>query len=127
MTHPDWNDGRPIPVRMTALDQMLGYQPFDVLACEFLWDERDSQWKEVLPPPLSPTLPALPQAEPLPIYLHIKTGGRYEVITRARLESDRNEEMVVYRSLVGGGVWVRPASEFDDGRFVWDGLVGGGE
>lgn len=47
---------------------------------------------------------------------HVKSGGVYEVITEARMEST-GEAVVVYRSATGG-VWVRPADEFHDGRFV---------
>lgn len=56
------------------------------------------------------------------IYRHYK-GGRYEVIGVAR-HSETLEEMVVYRALYGeGGLWVRPASMWNewvekDGRKV---------
>ena len=56
------------------------------------------------------------------IYRHYK-GGRYEVIGIAR-HSETLEEMVVYRALYGeGGLWVRPASMWNewvekDGRKV---------
>ncbi len=47
------------------------------------------------------------------IYRHFK-GGRYEVIAIAR-HSETLEEMVVYRALYGdGGVWVRPASMWEE-------------
>ena len=39
---------------------------------------------------------------------HFK-GGEYEVICVAR-HSETEEEMVVYRALYDGGMWVRPAS-----------------
>ncbi|MBE7093368.1 MAG: DUF1653 domain-containing protein [Clostridiales bacterium] len=47
------------------------------------------------------------------IYRHYK-GGRYEVIGIAR-HSETLEEMVVYRALYGeGGLWVRPASMWNE-------------
>lgn len=47
------------------------------------------------------------------IYRHFK-GGRYEVIGVAK-HSESLEEMVVYRALYGeGGLWVRPASMWNE-------------
>ncbi len=47
------------------------------------------------------------------IYRHFK-GNRYEVLGIAR-HSETMEEMVVYRALYGeGGVWVRPASMWNE-------------
>ena len=46
-------------------------------------------------------------------YRHFK-GGEYEVLFTAR-HSETLEEMVVYRALYGdGGVWVRPASMWNE-------------
>ncbi len=46
-------------------------------------------------------------------YRHYK-GGEYEVIGVAK-HSETLEEMVVYRALYGeGGIWVRPASMWDE-------------
>ncbi len=46
-------------------------------------------------------------------YRHFK-GGEYEVIGIAR-HSETREEMVVYRALYGeGGLWVRPASMWEE-------------
>lgn len=44
------------------------------------------------------------------IYRHYK-GGRYELLGNA-LHSESKEELVVYRSLADGQVWVRPAEMF---------------
>ena len=55
-------------------------------------------------------------SEPKEMYRHIKTGNVYEVICNAYLEST-GELMVVYRGAITGGRWIRPASEFCDGRF----------
>ena len=44
------------------------------------------------------------------LYRHYK-GGLYEVLHLAR-HSETEEELVVYRSLSEGGVWVRPAAMF---------------
>ena len=46
-------------------------------------------------------------------YRHFK-GKEYEVIGLAK-HSETLEEMVVYRALYGeGGIWVRPASMWDE-------------
>lgn len=46
-------------------------------------------------------------------YRHFK-GGEYEVVGIAR-HSETREEMVVYRALYGeGGLWVRPASMWEE-------------
>lgn len=46
-------------------------------------------------------------------YRHFK-GGEYEVIGIAR-HSETREDMVVYRALYGeGGLWVRPASMWEE-------------
>jgi hypothetical protein len=44
------------------------------------------------------------------LYRHYK-GGRYQVLHLAR-HSETEEQLVVYRSLAQGGVWVRPAAMF---------------
>lgn len=47
------------------------------------------------------------------IYRHFK-GNEYEVLFLAR-HSETGEEMVVYRALYGeGGIWVRPASMWNE-------------
>lgn len=50
------------------------------------------------------------------LYRHIKTGGIYEFIADAEMESNL-EDVVVYQSVEHKTVWVRPSSEFYDGRF----------
>lgn len=46
------------------------------------------------------------------VYQHWK-GGLYSVITTAK-HTETLEEMVVYRSLKDGKVWIRPASMWND-------------
>ena len=50
------------------------------------------------------------------IYRHIKTGRLYQVVCLGLIESDQ-VMAVVYRSLVDDVVWIRPLTEFNDGRF----------
>lgn len=50
------------------------------------------------------------------IFRHKKTGGIYAVICNAARESD-GVLMIVYRNVVTGDRWIRPAAEFNDGRF----------
>jgi hypothetical protein len=71
-------------------------------------------------PPLPPGIPA----EITPTikigcsrYQHVKTGGFYEVLGPGKLEWDL-ADVIVYRSEHDGSLWVRPKSEFYDGRFV---------
>ncbi|WP_298912317.1 DUF1653 domain-containing protein [uncultured Roseobacter sp.] len=47
-------------------------------------------------------------------HLHRK-GGLYRVLAHGILEADRSE-VVIYDD-VEGTIWVRPKSEFEDGRF----------
>jgi len=49
-------------------------------------------------------------------HLHVKSGRLYRVITRGEIEADLTA-CVVYDD-AAGRVWVRPAAEFDDGRFT---------
>lgn len=56
---------------------------------------------------------------------HAKTGGYYEVLMSAQMEAD-HAPVVVYQAVRTGmlcperygPVWVRPETEFADGRFV---------
>lgn len=48
---------------------------------------------------------------------HVKTGGLYVVLCEAVIEATMTKA-VVYKSIHDGTVWVRPSSEFCDGRFI---------
>jgi hypothetical protein len=50
-------------------------------------------------------------------------GGRYQVLSLGRHCDYPNEELVVYRSLKDGTVWVRKLSEFRDMVQTDDGFV----
>jgi hypothetical protein len=50
---------------------------------------------------------------------HVKTGGIYTIVSEGLLEADMTE-VVVYRKVANGQIWVRPRVEFYDGRFVRD-------
>lgn len=58
-----------------------------------------------------------PANESTKVFRHVRSGGIYEVLHAASLEATL-EPVVVYRSCSDGSVWVRPAAEFSDGRFV---------
>lgn len=49
-------------------------------------------------------------------FKHLKTGGIYRIITEGN-EENSGDDVIVYRSEKDGSVWVRPKSEFFDGRF----------
>jgi hypothetical protein len=48
---------------------------------------------------------------------HVKSGRDYVVVCEAVIEATMTDA-VVYRSVDGDKVWVRPMREFCDGRFV---------
>jgi hypothetical protein len=56
-------------------------------------------------------------AQALPRFRHVKTGGVYQVLCECRREVD-DEPMIAYRSEATNVVWVRPKTEFYDGRFA---------
>lgn len=53
-------------------------------------------------------------------WIHKKTGHRYEIVTFGLIEATL-EPSVVYRS-DKGQVWIRPVTEFFDGRFQQENL-----
>lgn len=48
---------------------------------------------------------------------HVKSGDHYVVICEALIEATMTKA-IVYRSVTDSVTWVRPATEFCDGRFV---------
>lgn len=50
---------------------------------------------------------------------HERSGGYYIYLSNAILEANL-EPYSMYRSLEGREIWLRPAKEFLDGRFVKD-------
>ena len=57
-------------------------------------------------------------AEAGSIWIHAKTGGEYMVTAHGLIESNLHPA-VIYRPMLGEPVsWIRPATEFFDGRFV---------
>lgn len=50
-------------------------------------------------------------------WLHVKTGGLYELVGECRIEAT-NTPAVLYQSKKDGTIWVRSRDEFYDGRFV---------
>lgn len=45
-------------------------------------------------------------------YVHVKSGGLYDVLHIATSEADGTTQIAVYRSVETGQVWARPTSEF---------------
>lgn len=60
---------------------------------------------------------AATKGETLPRYRHVKNGGTYEIVSIAEDENNRGEMLVVYRGEDDGKIWVRPSTQFFDGRF----------
>ena len=56
-----------------------------------------------------------------PRYRHVKTGGTYQIVGYARLQSATPicdyADLVLYRSDADGSIWARGRNEFMDGRF----------
>lgn len=52
------------------------------------------------------------------IWRHVKSGGLYTIKDNNALIEATLVRAVCYASLFDGQVWVRPAEEFYDGRFV---------
>lgn len=54
------------------------------------------------------------------IWFHRKSNGFYKILAAdAKYENaGPNSRAVVYQSISGGYVWIRPYSEFMDGRFI---------
>jgi hypothetical protein len=52
---------------------------------------------------------------------HKKRGGTYEVVGYGEIQTDTPlgdyAKVVVYRDETAGHIWIRPVSEFGDGRF----------
>lgn len=51
------------------------------------------------------------------IWLHVKSGGLYMILCDTALLEANMSEVIIYKSLWDGSIWVRPSSEFHDGRF----------
>lgn len=67
---------------------------------------------------ITPTPPKLNHAQSQSeIWQHVKSGGLYRVETDTALIEVDLTPAVIYRSLLDGQIWVRPAAEFFDGRF----------
>lgn len=79
------------------------------------------------PPPLPMHPPASAptqgrEMKSIAIWQHVKSGGRYQIITSALME-DTGKLVVVYQNIDSMVVWVRSHAEFYDGRFVKVGEV----
>lgn len=52
-----------------------------------------------------------------PVWVHVKSNGRYHVLCEAEVEATL-ERVVVYQNKSTHRIWTRPYDEFHDGRFV---------
>jgi hypothetical protein len=84
---------------------------------------REKGWRPGMPTPegcdgmISRPLPKAPEPVFSEIWQHVKSGGLYVIVDgHAIIETDATPA-VAYRSLFDGQLWVRPTSEFNDGRF----------
>lgn len=61
MRHPDWNEGRAIPVYMQMNGPVRMYYPLDPAdATDFEWDRRDDEWEMIVPPLAASLVDAAP-------------------------------------------------------------------
>lgn len=64
---------------------------------------------------------ALAQLPPPDRYRHLKRGSTYSLVGDGRVQTEvplrDMDEVVIYRSEEDGTLWVRPPTEFHDGRF----------
>jgi hypothetical protein len=52
-----------------------------------------------------------------PTHRHLKTGGLYRVLHEGAIEANLTP-CIIYQNVASGAIWVRPSSEFWDGRFA---------
>lgn len=88
MTHPDWNDGKPLPVQVFEDEGERFYRPFDTDATDFAWDERDKEWALAAAPAAPPADSARLAALEAAIYQLCREFG-YPQTTRVLAEMDR--------------------------------------
>jgi hypothetical protein len=57
-----------------------------------------------------------PEPAPEILWVHKKTNSPYRIL-RFAVQEDTLQPVVVYEALSDGSVWIRPCSQFFDGRF----------